>query len=356
MTVVALLVVVALVQSAFLLGIVVLLLVNRARASRRRRVRASVTAELTAPLQRWLAESGTPDDVAAILVRLPVQEALAQAILISTSRAAPTQRDDFRSAIRDAAWVAEVLGRARSRSWWRRLDAARLLAIVGTARDAPLLHRLLDDEHPAVQSVAAQCLASVGDLDAVSAVLERLPDRALAVQLSQFAVLRETWWLTTPALLERMVAEARPASLETWIRLAAVIGTPDVLARVCELQAHAEPRVRTAVARALTRYYHPDSESVLLAYLADADWEVRSSAARSLGALGSVAAIPHLAVSLGDENWWVRFRSALALAQMGEAGRATLRAIRAGGDRYAAEMATMIGGLSSGSVVELAES
>ena len=53
--------------------------------------------------------------------------------------------------------------------------------------------------------------------------------------------------------------------------------------------------------------------------------------------------------------WWVRFRSALALAQLGEVGRRALRAARDRPDRFAADMAAMVSGLSDGAVVELAE-
>jgi HEAT repeat protein len=100
---------------------------------------------------------------------------------------------------------------------------------------------------------------------------------------------------------------------------------------------------------------HPDSESVLRHMLKDDDWRVRAQAARGLGALGAAAAIPELSEALLDRAWWVRFRAALALAQLGEAGRRALRAARERVDRYAAEMASMVSGLSDGAVVELAE-
>jgi hypothetical protein len=54
-------------------------------------------------------------------------------------------------------------------------------------------------------------------------------------------------------------------------------------------------------------------------------------------------------------RWWVRFRCGLALAQLGEPGRSALEAAGRDADRYAGEMATMIGGLSPDSVVELAQ-
>jgi hypothetical protein len=51
----------------------------------------------------------------------------------------------------------------------------------------------------------------------------------------------------------------------------------------------------------------------------------------------------------------VRFRCALSLALLGEAGRRALRAARERSDRYAADMAKLVSGLSDGAVIELAE-
>jgi hypothetical protein len=59
---------------------------------------------------------------------------------------------------------------------------------------------------------------------------------------------------------------------------------------------------------------------------------------------------------VGDTGWWVRYRAALALAQLGEPGRAALRALRAGPDRMARDMATLVSGLPLGMVAELGES
>jgi HEAT repeat protein len=100
---------------------------------------------------------------------------------------------------------------------------------------------------------------------------------------------------------------------------------------------------------------HADAEAVLREMMKDDDWRVRAQAARGLGALGATAAIADLSNALLDRAWWVRFRAALALAQLGEAGRRALRMGRERVDRYAADMASMVSGLSDGAVVELAE-
>jgi hypothetical protein len=58
---------------------------------------------------------------------------------------------------------------------------------------------------------------------------------------------------------------------------------------------------------------------------------------------------------LSDRVWLVRVRAAISLAQMGERGRAALRAARAGDDRFARDMATMVTGLTEGAILEMGD-
>jgi hypothetical protein len=244
---------------------------------------------------------------------------------------------------------------AASRHWWRRVEAARRSGDVARLGDRELLNRLLDDPHPAVQSAATASLAPLVDAGIVAQLLERLPERPMAIRLQQFGLLREALPLTERALLERLTADASPRRLKSWITLVEMIGTPELFGRVASLHSHPDPLIRLSVARALKRHRHPEAEEVLLIALHDHDWRVRAVAARSLGRHGNASAVPRLAAGLRDVRWWVRFRCGLALAQLGAHGRDALDEARRDADRYAGEMATMIGGLSPDSVIELAE-
>jgi hypothetical protein len=53
-----------------------------------------------------------------------------------------------------------------------------------------------------------------------------------------------------------------------------------------------------------------------------------------------------------DSDWNVRYHASLALTQLGEPGRTALRALRADSDRYVADVATLITGLSDGALRE----
>jgi HEAT repeat protein len=244
---------------------------------------------------------------------------------------------------------------AGSRSWWRRAEAARRSGDVARLGDRELLNRLLDDPHPAVQSAATASLAPLVDAVLVGRLLDRLPERPMAIRLQQFGLLRDTLPLTVPALLERLTPDAPPRRLKSWIALVEKLGSPELFARVASLHSHPEPLIRLSVARALRHYRHPEAEEMLLIALHDHDWRVRAVAARSLGRHGNTSAVPRLAAGLRDVRWWVRFRCGLALAQLGAQGRVALDDARRDVDRYAGEMATMIGGLSPDSVIELSE-
>ena len=270
-------------------------------------------------------------------------------------RAAARGRPGSATRVRPARPSRPLDDLAASPHWWRRAEAARLSGDIARLGDRELLTMLLDDPHPAVQSAATASLAPMVDVATVSHLLDRLPERPMAVRLQQFQLLKEALPLTTPALVQRLTSDASPRRLKSWIALIESIGTPELFARVGALHSHPDPLIRLSVARALKRYRHPEAEEVLLIALRDHDWRVRAVAARSLGALGNTSAVPRLAVGLRDVRWWVRFRCGLALAQLGAAGREALREAGRDADRYAGEMATMVEGLSADSVTELAQ-
>ncbi len=349
------LLVVALSQMAFFALLVLLVFVNRARQSRRARRAALAESHVAEPLRNWVLGIARVVDVVAALRGVAAQDALEQTTLAVGGRVAPEQVAELARALREERWVRRVLAHASSRWWWRRLDAARLLAIVGGLRDRALVQRLLEDPHPAVQAAATACLTRLGDSRLVEIVLDTLHTRCAVVRVFQLGVLRQAWKDTVPALLRRLVPAAPVAKLEVWITLAESLGDSRCIEALIALRHHPLGQVRISTARALRRYFHPDAAGALREMIIDDDWRVRAQAARALGVIGATAAEPELSRALEDGSWWVRFRAALALAQLGEPGRRALRKARDLPDRYAADMAIMVSGLSAGAVVELAE-
>ncbi|GAC1516086.1 MAG: hypothetical protein NVS1B4_09320 [Gemmatimonadaceae bacterium] len=342
-------------QAIFAVATLVFLVAHRVRAAERRRHRATAQSRLAPSLQEWMLLGGGVEDVVLALRQVPPALALEQVALTISPRVPPSQLNELTSALRGEAWVHHVLAAARSRHWWRRLDAGRLLTVIATSADRDVVARLLRDPHPAVQAVATACLMRIADESLSAYVLDHLSDQPLVVRLYQFSVLREAWQTTSPALRVRLLANSPSDRLEVWIQLAESIGDPSCLASVVPLYNHPEAMIRLATARALRRYFDASAVSRLVTLVADAEWRVRAQAVRSLGMLGATDTVPLLAAALADAAWWVRFRAALSLAQLGERGRKVLRDARAGEDRYARDMAALVSGLTDGAVLELVE-
>ena len=346
---------VALSQAAFFALLVLLVFINRARRVRRARRAALAASQVAEPLRNWVLGSAKVSDVAAALRALKPADALEQITAAVASRLAPEQLAELARTVREERWVRRLLRQSSSRWWWRRLDAARLLAVVASLRDRALLLRLLEDPHPAVQAAATSCLTRLGDSVLIDHVLDTLHTRCAIVRVFQLGMLRNAGRETVPALLRRIRPDAPVAKLEAWITLAESLGEPRCLAALLELRHHPLVQVRISTARGLRGYYHADAAAALGEMMRDDDWRVRAQAARSLGSIGARDAVPALTQALEDRAWWVRFRAALALAQLDEPGRRALREARSLTDRYAADMAAMVSGLSDGAVVELAE-
>lgn len=349
------LVVVGIVQLVFAALLSVFIFVHRRSAERRARAEQRGLAALQGPVREWLVGEGDVNRVREGLNALPSATARYTALRIGRHNIASEVRQEFAAVVRDAPWVRDGLAHVASPWWWRRLEAARLLADLGTPADEALVRRLLRDSHAAVRAAATSCLRRIASPAVIAVVLDELPSQPLVVRSHQMTMLREQWQLTREALLSRLDAGAPTDKLPLWVNVAEVLETADVLAKVVPLHTHPASEVRIAVARALKKYFHPDAMGVVDVLLADPDWRVRAQAARSAGVLRDPAAVNMLVPCLSDGTWWVRFRSALALAQLGEAGRAALREARESPDRFAAHMAVMVGGLSAGSTVELVE-
>jgi HEAT repeat protein len=345
--------VIALAQAAFFGLLVVLVLAARSRAQARERRAAAAVAHAAEPLHHWLVGTGSAVRVGAAFRQLPPEMAREQIVLIA-ARLAQSQLMELTKVLRSESWVVRTVSRARSVFWWRRLEAARLLAVVAAPRDKLTVRRLLADRHPAVQSAATSCLTRLDDEGLVADVIERMPDRSPAVRLSQAEVLRAVWRLAARPLCRRLLTRAAPYRLEVWVQLAEAIGDPQCLAAAAALHRHPDGGVRAAVARALRRFPHPNTHFALEERIADPEWRVRAEAARALGAVASTEAIPLLVRALGDRTWTVRLRAALALAELGAPGRKALEAVASReDDPYARDMAIMVSALSDGTVAEL---
>ncbi len=346
---------VAIIQVAFLALLLAFLLVRRAYDRRQRAAFEAGKLELSVPLRNWLVAGGHPEPLVTVLRQMPSGTSVGYLALLARQTIPDANRDELAAALRGERWLRLALRQARSRWWWRRLEAARALSIIADPSDRDAVLRLFFDEHPAVQVAAAAALPRVADATVIGKVLDRLDGLPKVVRHYVTTVLRRAQGEVGPALAARIERGSHFAPLAAWIELAEAIAEPRAVAAALTRVDHPSAAVRRTIARALRRYPHPEADAALVTLLADKDPSVRSAAARTLGELGSRSAVPSLVPMLSDGVWLVRVRAAVSLAQLGEKGRAALRAARAGDDRFARDMATMVTGLTEGAILEMGD-
>ncbi len=351
----AVLAAIALVQIGFIVILIFFIFTVRIRFNRRARAIASAQERLQPLVRQWLVGVSEAKDVRDMLASFAPSVARDVAIRFSQAALPDAKSKALAGLVRYDAWYRDAIEESRSWFWWRRLEAARLIAELGTRADEGVVRKLLMDKHAAVRVGASAALRKVATPALIELVLDELPDQPLVVRSYQLLLLRDQWRMARDVLLPRLTTDAPVLALPHWLNVAEALGLPELLDAATQLAEHTSPNVRLAVARALRGYFHPSTPKILGAMLTDTDWRVRAQAARSLGVLGDPSIVSVLATCLTDRNWWVRFRSALSLCQLGEPGRRALRSMRDGSDPYAAQMASMVSGLSPGSVLELTE-
>jgi HEAT repeat protein len=340
-------------QSALLVGTATLLVFAHRRAQRFARAQRAGLDVLREPLRMLMMREDAGQALAAALATLDSDVATSQLLSIAGSRLGPEELRALAPLIRPAQWVENVLACGSSRTWWRRMDAARMLAVVGTPRDRSLVARLLVDPHPAVASAATDLIVAQTDPPLIESVILGLPACPSTVRQQHMRALRSHADEATAFLVPLLGEPTSDEVLRIRVQLAETLGTPAALAAVIVHAWHPVPSVRATVARALRSCFLPAGMETAHVMLHDDDWEVRAAAARALGGLQAVAALTDLEAAMSDESWWVRFRSALALRGLGARGEAALQDATRSDDPYARDMAIVALGLTEASRLEL---
>lgn len=345
------LIIVAGVQAAFLVALVVLIVLTRWYWIRRRARVAGPRRGLESAVQAWVGGWAPVTAVLAQLRRLPRGMAL-DSLLHYTTRLPPDAARRLAAAVAAQRWARAILAGATSRFWWHRLEAGRLLAVAGRSQDAPLLLRLLVDPHPAVVLAVIGALERVDSAALMAAVLERFPQLAPTVQAYAAAALQRTRVSIAPVLAKYLDGSAQRGGLAAYVDLATRLAAPELREAVTRLADHTDMEVRAAVARGLGRHErHPDSVETLGYLAADRAWQVRAQAVQALARLGGPA-VEVFQRALRDASWWVRLRGALALMQAGPSGRDALLAAEVGADAFARDMASLVLGLPPAALAE----
>lgn len=347
-----LLAVVATSQFMFFVAMFIWLAVARVVDERRKRRRRTEGARLSRALADLLEDRSTPEQFVAELDGTD-GEVIVAVLHDYASQIGGDPWERVVHAVRQTAWFDRfVTPRARSRFWWQRLVAARLLAIAGREQDLPLIRMLVRDRNPAIKVSAIQLVRRIRDEAVLQIVLDEALDAKPVVRRYLFDAVVSMRHVLVPVLATRLDAAETLGTLRLLITLAGDLAAVEFFEHLHRHAHHEDLEVRVAVARALGSYPHPRTEAVLVELLTDGEWQVRTQAATSLGIIRAVGARGALRRALGDVNWWVRLRAAIALRQLGGAGTQVLIDAEAGDDRFAFEMARYVRGLTDEAVAD----
>ncbi|RMF21715.1 MAG: HEAT repeat domain-containing protein [Deltaproteobacteria bacterium] len=276
----------------------------------------------------WLAGK-IPDEVAVAGLDTCIEDALAQ-VARRTSR--ECKRVDWEAAVgllRRTTWFERMKKNARSRLWWRRLDAARCLYELGRLSDADLAVRLIKDHNATVRIVAARIVRRVAAPELIRVVLEQALHSEPVLQSYLLGLLKPYGVELVGPLIDIVRSEESGEALESAIKFMAEIQDPEFAEPLLARAYDARPEIRAAVAAALGHFPGPRTASELVRLLSDEDWRVRAEAAGSLGSVVAVDATDLLRERLHDEEFPVRLRAAVSLCQLGSRGlQCLLDAIR----------------------------
>lgn len=337
------------VQAGFLVALVVLIVLTRLFWLRRRARTAGPKTELDQAWRAFLVGDAPLSAALAQLRRLPRHVAL-DTVIHYAGRTPPEAWRRAAGSMANEPWARAIRARGRSRHWWRRLDAGRLLTVAGRSLDAPLLLHLLGDPHPAVVVAVIGALEQVQSPALLAAVLERLPRLAPTVQAYAAVALQRARGGLLPVIAKYLTGPRDRPGLAAYVELAGRLGAAELKGPITWLADHKNLEVRAAVARALGRYPGPESVEALRRLAGDKVWQVRAQAVQSLGKID--APLHDLfKQALRDPSWWVRLRAALALART-PAGRDALLAAEVGPDAFARDMARLVLGLPPAALAE----
>ncbi len=232
--------------------------------------------------------------------------------------------------------TARAEARCQSRFWWRRLQGARVVTLLGGGER--VVPPLFQDRHPLVRAQAVEWAVDHPTPIVIELLLALLNEPSGFGRFTvQDSLLRMGGVVAEPLACYLSTHYGKEA--EAALEVALGLGEPKFLASALTLCRDETPRVRALAATLLGAIGGRDAVRVLMDLLGDSVPEVRSASAGSLGRLGHWPAASRLANLLRDQAWEVRREAALALLALGAPGILLLHRFLSDRDPFAADMA-----------------
>lgn len=232
----------------------------------------------------------------------------------------------------DREWLGDVAERSglisyarrrcKSRLWWQRLNAARLLTLF--ARIETSMLELTRDRHPLVRAQAAEALGLRHSPAGIDALIRLLADKDPFVRFMARDSLIRVGRPAHQAIADHISNPQDPA-LPALLSVAATSPSHMFSHGVMKLVNDPRAEIRACAADTLSAIGGSEASAQLAKMLDDPAPEVRLRAIAGIASVGFWPAAPAVARLLEAPEWQVRYRAALALQNLGGPGELLLR-------------------------------
>lgn len=251
------------------------------------------------------------------------------------------QRQRLTRLARDVGLLDRGERRCASRFWWRRLQGARLLTILGGGDS--VLPAMFGDRRFEVRAQVAEWAAEHPHESVIESLVEMLGDEKTLCRFTVQDSLLRLGAAAVGPLTNRLLTGRRSRHEATAaLTVAGGLSDPRLLEPALHLTSDDRADVRALALSVIGGLGGKEAIHVLLDRLSDPSAPVRAAAARSLGKLEHWPVAAPLAKLLRDESWEVRREAGLALRALGTPGLLLLRRSLNDRDRFAADMAKQI--------------
>jgi HEAT repeat protein len=228
---------------------------------------------------------------------------------------------------------------ARSRFWWKRLEACRGLGFFKDPDVIEDLNILFNDDVYEVRLEAARSLVLLGQSPSIKELFDKLVNDQKPPGKQVLEIFESLSGKSIDELLD-VFRKTENVNVRLIILDAlGKIGDLKAIPIIIECMESENPALRVSAVRIAMEFHDPRTIPNILKLLNDQNWEVRAQAARAAGVMKLESAIPFLESLLNDPSWWVRYNAADSLYKIGKKGLAVLTDACKGPFRRSAEIA-----------------
>ncbi len=195
---------------------------------------------------------------------------------------------------------------------------AAALPVVGSARSAPAVRRLLADEEPEVRARACDALARIGDTSSVRVLFAALDDASPRVSHAAAAAIHSLGSTETPGLALTALRSSRPNVRRQALRIIAYLGCDGAFEAVRAAIDDPDTRIGELAVGALAALSDPGVDHVLAEVACSPREVLRAAVMRAAGHRSGDRMVDLLDRGVDDDAAWVRY---YACQGLGRAGR-----------------------------------